>query len=137
MSDFNGRVSEIFRAMQKHPDDPGEVRYVIRKVLRAEYLDGWNEGYSDGQEDRCATAEHRREKAETAAQYAWAGTDPRGEVRGGGWQMTPGDLAAVVEDRFGTGWRELHVTLDGNEVAGIGPHPEFDDELRWWTGDGS
>jgi hypothetical protein len=137
MSDFNGRVREITRTLEQNPDDPGEVRFVIRKVLRAERMDGWQEGYSDGQEDRFATTAHQREKAATALQYSWRGTDRRGADSEGAWQMSPRHLAAVVEDRFETGWRALRVTQDGTEVAGISPHPEKPGETHWWTGDNS
>jgi len=135
VSDFNGRVGEIARALEQNPDDPGEVRYTIRKVLRVERADGWKEGYSDGQEDRYATTAHRAEKATAPVQYAWSGTDHRGEDRQGAWQMIPAHLAAVVEDRFETGWRALRVAVNGAEVAGIGPHPEKPGEYLWWEGD--
>ena len=51
MSDFNGHIREIVRAFEMHRDDIGEVRFVVRRVLRDERMDGWKDGYSDGGED--------------------------------------------------------------------------------------
>jgi hypothetical protein len=133
MSDFNGRIGAILRATRKDKDDPGEARYAIREILRAENADGWKTGYSDGCDDRAATEAHKLKAAVTAAEYAWGGKDGRGEDSAGGWRLTEAEVAAVVEDRFETGWRSLVVTLDGEEVAGIGPHPEKPGEVQWWA----
>jgi hypothetical protein len=134
MTDFNGRVGEIAYAFERSPGDPGELRYVIRKVLRAERMDGWQEGYSDGQEDKYATYAARRDREAAPLQLAWRGTDRRGEEWSGSWQMPRSHVAAVVEDRFETHWRKLSVTLDGSEIAAIEPHPDKPGEYLWWDG---
>jgi len=135
VSDFNGRIHEITHAIERNPDDVGEVRFTIRKVLRAERMDGWQEGYSDGHEDYYAKYEQERSNAERAVQLIWHGTDAHGEGQSGRWMMPREHIAPVVEDRFELGWRGLTVTLDGVEVAGIGPHPEKPGEYLWWEGE--
>ena len=136
MSDFNGRIGAIERAARKGTT-PSSFRYVIRETLRAEHADGWKEGHADGLDDAWQDIRAEREAAAAAerpAQYAWEGTNSRGEEHRGAWQMLPAHVAAVVEDRFETGWRSLAVTQDGEEsVAGIRQHPGKPGELQWWA----
>jgi hypothetical protein len=133
MTDYNGRIHQIVRAFQQNPGDMAEIRFIIRKVLQDERKDGWQEGYSDGQEDTFAGYAAKAEAV--PAQYAWTGTDSRGENRSGSWQMAPVHLEAVIEDRYETGWRALSVTTGGQEVAAIEPRPDKPGEQLWWAGE--
>jgi hypothetical protein len=84
-----------------------------------------------------------RGSAVTATErYRWHGTDRRGARHAGVLTLTPGQLAAEVEQRWRAGWRELTVCRgDGpvpprhgedGQVAGIGRHPDTG-WRTWWA----
>jgi hypothetical protein len=71
------------------------------------------------------------------AEFRWRGVSRDGRASVGGMAIDPAHLPAVVEDRFKTGWRELTVTRDGIEVAGIWLNPSNLGRRDWWAeGDG-
>ena len=51
------------RVFETSNGDLSEIRYVVRRVLRAERKDGWHEGYSDGREDQYYGTEAKLEAA--------------------------------------------------------------------------
>lgn len=69
MSDFNGRIGAIVRAFEKNAPGGTETRFKIREILRAERLEGWQEGYSDGLDDQHYGNKAEREAAEAATRF--------------------------------------------------------------------
>jgi hypothetical protein len=67
------------------------------------------------------------------AEYKWWGVNRHGVTIGGVTTADLAGLAAIVEDRFATGWRALSVKRDGIEVAGIGPDPSRPRRRTWWA----
>jgi hypothetical protein len=130
VSDFNGRIGAILRAAAK---EPTEARMLIRQILRDEHRDGWQEGHSDGMEDAYQGSKAKRAAEEAVREYEWTGTDKRGENSRGGFRFSPQSVAAIVRDRHEQGWRQLTVTLDGHEVAGICGDEENPGEANWWA----
>jgi hypothetical protein len=52
--------------------------------------------------------------------YRWVGIGPNGSSRAGARELTPNQMAAWVRSLHTAGWIHLTVTLDGNQVGGIG-----------------
>lgn len=67
------------------------------------------------------------------AEFTWQGVNPAGNAVGGRMTIDPAHLAAIVEDRFKSGWRHLNVVRDGIEVGYIGMDREKSPERTWWA----
>jgi hypothetical protein len=64
--------------------------------------------------------------------YVWQGVNRSGTASCGGGIATTPELAAIVEDRFRTGWRWLKVERDGILVAAIERNPSTG-RRSWWA----
>lgn len=51
MGDHRGRIDEIVREALQLDADPASLIIVIRRALRAEHDEGWDEGHADGMRD--------------------------------------------------------------------------------------
>ena len=65
----------------------------------------------------------------------WRGINPEGGARGGRSRYDAASVAAITENYYRQGWRELTVWMGwdetGDVVARIGAGP--DDERTWWA----
>lgn len=63
MSDYNGRIGAIMRAIRSDdPEDIVSARMAIRQVLQAERTEGYHEGHGDGLEDQRAGDRAERQR---------------------------------------------------------------------------
>jgi hypothetical protein len=69
VADYNGRIGAIVRAFEKNPPGSTEIRFRIRETLRAEHLEGWREGYSDGLDDQYQGNKAEQEAAASATRF--------------------------------------------------------------------